>query len=87
MATTIKHMSMNIAGALRNAGKRKMTGLLSDDDGRELSDKEVRQHLSECLAKGWKLIPAGECEGFDYFGGGCPGHEVKENEESLQISK
>ena len=25
-----------------------------------------------------KLLPIGDCEGFDPFGKGCPGHEQKE---------
>lgn len=67
---------MNIAGALRNYGKKSMKGLLTDDNGKEMTDKEVREYLNDCLAKGWKLLPSSsKCEGFDYFGGGCPGHK------------
>lgn len=67
---------MNIAGALRNYGKKSMKGLLTDDNGKEMTDKEVREYLNECLAKGWKLLPSSsKCEGFDHFGGGCPGHK------------
>ena len=73
----IRHMSMNIEGALRNYKGKKMTGLLSDDNDRDLSDKEVRAYLKECLSKGWKKIPCGDCEGFDHFDKGCPGHESK----------
>lgn len=71
-------MSTNIAGLLRNAGKRSIAGLL-EDKGRTLSNAEARKYISECQAKGWKLLPCSEnCEGFDHFGGGCPGHEVAE---------
>lgn len=68
-----RHISLSIKGAFRNYGTDSMAGLLSED-GRELSDREVRDYLSECLAKGWVSIPCGDCEGFDHMGGGCPGH-------------
>ena len=71
-------MSMNIAGALRNYKGKSMAGLLEDEDGRELSDMEVRKYLAECQAKGWKKIPCGDCEGFDPFEKGCPGHPINE---------
>jgi hypothetical protein len=77
----IRHMSMNIEGALRNYGKKSMAGLITDDNGRPWSDKEVRKYLNDCLVKGWRLIPCcgKDCEGFDYQKG-CPGHPVKEEE-------
>lgn len=28
------------------------------------------------FAKGWKKIPCGDCEGFDHFENGCPGHPI-----------
>lgn len=28
--------------------------------------------------EGHKLLPTANCEGFDPFGVGCPGHEVEE---------
>jgi len=74
--TTKRHMSMNIQGLLNNY-KRKKINFFSDDDGNEISDKEARAYLKECQDKGWKLIPcSSDCEGFDHFGGGCPGHLV-----------
>ena len=72
------HMSMSIEGALRNFGKKSMAGLITEDNGAEWTDKMVRDYLQECLSKGWKKIPIGDCEGFDYFDKGCPGHEIKE---------
>lgn len=76
VTTFIKHLSLNIEGAFRNFGRRKMTGLLQDDDGTNLSDKEVRDYLNECLVKGWKVIPCGDCDNFDYQTG-CKGHTKK----------
>ena len=78
MRREIRHMSLNIEGALRFYGPRKsMRGLITDDDGRPWTNQEVRKYLQDCLNKGWKLIPcAGKgCIGFDNQTG-CPGHEV-----------
>lgn len=68
-------MSMNIAGALRNYGKKSMAGLFTHETGQECTDKEARQYLAECQQKGWKLLPIGKCEGFDHQNG-CPGHQI-----------
>lgn len=73
-------MSANIEGMLRNYKRRKMDGLLEDENGNEMSDAQVRKYLAECQAKGWKKIPCGDCEGFDHFGGGCPGHPITKEE-------
>ena len=70
---TRRHMSANIEGMLRYFARKKMTGILTDDNGRPLSDSEARAELKRLKALGHKLIPAGDCEGFDPFGGGCPG--------------
>ena len=74
----IKHMSLSIAGALRNYKGKSMEGLLEDEKGNALSDAEVREYLAECQLKGWKKIPCGDCEGFDPFDKGCPGHPINE---------
>lgn len=72
---TRRHMSANIEGMLRNYKGKKMDGLLNDEDGKEMSDKQARKFLAECLEKGWRLIPCGDCEGFDNQTG-CPGHPI-----------
>ena len=80
-------MGCNIDGLLRNTKGKKIT-FLEDDNGRQLSDKEARQFLDECKGKGWKLFGSSECEGFDPFGGGCPGHEIIEDEiEKTELPK
>jgi hypothetical protein len=81
----IRHMSCNIAGLIRNTGKKSMKGFMSDD-GREMSNKEVRAYLQDCLNKGYKVIPLGNCEGFDYQTG-CPGHLKEEDKEELKCVK
>lgn len=68
-------MSTNIKGLLRNMKGKKIT-FISDDDGNPLSDMEARKAIAELQSKGHKLIPSGDCEGFDPFGGGCPGHPI-----------
>ena len=73
---TRRHMSTNIAGLLRNMKGKKIT-FINDDEGKPMSDKAARKALAELQAKGHKLIASSnECEGFDPFGGGCPGHPI-----------
>ena len=71
----IRHMALDIQGALRFYGKRSMRGLIKEDNGAEWTDKMVRDYFKECLAKGWKLLPCAgkDCEGFNHQTG-CPGH-------------
>lgn len=69
------HMGTNIAGLLRNMRGRKIN-FISDDNGRMMSDKEARANLALLQAKGHRLIGSGDCDGFDPFGGGCPGHDA-----------
>lgn len=74
-----RHMAMNLAGLLRNYGRRSLKGFFFDEKGRELSDAECRKYIAECQAKGWKVIPmCGEeaCPNFDHFDKGCPGHRI-----------
>lgn len=75
MKTVKHHLSTNIEGLLRNC-KRKKINFLEDGNGNVLSDLEARSILAEFQKKGYKLIPNDECEGFDPYGSGCPGHEI-----------
>lgn len=70
-------VSISIDGLLSHFKRNGLDGVISDD-GRMLSDLEARQRLKEYQEKGWKLIPPNDCEGFDPFGGGCPGHSLPE---------
>lgn len=74
-----KHMSVSINGLLKNYD-RKRINFLEDDNGRRLSDSEARDEIARLQERGHKLIPCGKCEGFDPFGGGCPGHPMEENQ-------
>ena len=78
METTKRHLCTNIEGLLRNM-KGKKINFFNDDNGKELSDKEARKAIAELQANGHKLISIGDCEGFDPFGGGCPGHKIENN--------
>ena len=82
MMLKIHHMSSNIDGLLRNM-KGKKINFLSDENGKQMSDKEARAAIAELQAKGHKLIPSVDCEGFDPFGGGCPGHDVPDETETI----
>lgn len=70
------HTCLSIEGCL-NYHKRKKINYFQDENGNTISDQKARIYLAECQNKGWKVIPMGEeCEGFDYFGKGCPGHLI-----------
>lgn len=66
---TKRHLAASIRGMLNNYKNRSMEGLIIDDQGK------VRNYLNECLDKGWRLIPVGDCDGFDHQTG-CPGHII-----------
>lgn len=72
------HMCLSVRGALMNWSDRQMAGVFTHDDGRPMSTREAKEMLMDELAKGHNVIPCGPvCEGFDYSGGGCQGHEEK----------
>ena len=83
MATSIRHMSVNLNGLLRNY-KGKKINIMEDDNGRTLSDFEARAEIARLQALGHKLMSCSKnCEGFDPFGGGCPGHPIPDNKADL----
>ena len=72
---TTFHMKQSISGCLRNNSVGTID-FLEDENGNPLSDAEARIELNKLLAMGHTVMPVGtDCEGFDVFGGGCPGHE------------
>lgn len=74
--STIIHVCVSIRGFLKN--ERFPTGytkLLKRDDGTYASPSEAREYFMDALAKGWKVLPTCDCEGFDYEKG-CPGRRV-----------
>ena len=47
-------------------------------------------HIYDHLEKGHKVLPLcdeDECPDFDYFGGGCPGHDVHYYDDDKEITK
>lgn len=75
---TIYHLKQSIAGCLRN-NRVGTIDFLEDGNGKPLSDAEARIELNKLLEAGHTVMPVGDgCEGFDVFGGGCPGHEPLE---------
>lgn len=76
----VLHVCVDIRGLLKNtqfpAGYR---NLLIDNDGETLNPEAARDYLMDCLAKGWKVLPMGECPGFSYETG-CPGHACDDDE-------
>lgn len=74
-------MSVNIRGMIRN--NPDLTGMVDDDNGNPCSHEDSLAFLNECLAKGWTKLPlSSDCEGFDHFGDGCPGHPISEDTET-----
>ena len=74
---SIMHCCMSIRGTLENYRRKKMDGLFRDKSGKHVSDRESRDYLYDCLAKGWRVIPLGDCDNFDYQEG-CKGHSAEE---------
>ena len=69
------HSKLDIRGALLRSDEE-LRGIF-EENGRTLTVREARMFLMGHLAKGHKVLPCSEnCEGFDYFGGGCPGSSV-----------
>ncbi|HBC94802.1 MAG TPA: hypothetical protein DCZ10_18370 [Pelotomaculum sp.] len=64
---TVRHMCADIRGMLENnTRKGSLKGVFEDETGRRLSHEEARDYLYDCLAKGWKVVPIGDCDNFDY---------------------
>ena len=80
MTRTRKHICIDVRGAIRNARDKNSTARnMRHDDGRPATLDEALDFLFEQLEQGRKVIPYGEaCEGFDYSGGGCPGHLIED---------
>lgn len=72
---TTYHVAQSIAGCLRNNPVGTID-FIEDGKGNILSDANARIELNKLLEQGQKLLPTSDdCEGFDAFGKGCPGHE------------
>lgn len=70
------HLSVDIQGILKS--KKKIKGLC-DENGKTLNDTDARNLLWKIYGEGYKVLPIGDaCEGFNFQGNGCPGHEKNE---------
>lgn len=75
----ITHSCLNVRGVLMNWSDDRLEGVFTTDAGQPMSAQEAKAELLEWLSQGREVIPLSSkpCEGFDYKGGGCPGHEVE----------
>ena len=76
MANTTFHVHLSVRGAIRDFSKRELGSLFKNAaTGRWLTADEAKDALLDNLAAGRSVLPMGApCAGFDYAGGGCPGH-------------
>jgi hypothetical protein len=71
-------MAIDLAWILRNFHERDWQDCLTDARGVTMTPLQVREYFEAEWEAGRRIIPFGVCEGFDYEGGGCPGHTVPE---------
>jgi hypothetical protein len=72
-------MCIDIKGVLKNKfGKKSLKGFFTDENDRPCSHDAAVDYLTDCLSKGWKVLPMGECDNFDYQAG-CQGHKPIES--------
>lgn len=70
------HIHLSVRGALRDFSKRHLKGMFRHGDGTKCTADEAKDHLLEALAQGKEVLPFGPpCDGFDFAGNGCPGHD------------
>lgn len=71
-------MSVDIQGLLEHYRRKKLNGIVLDDNGKPMNDVQAREHLYKCLREGKRVLPTADCDGFDFVKG-CPGHPIKED--------
>lgn len=88
-STTIT-MCMSVRGGIRmlQSKRRSAKTYMTDNAGKPLSRDVAINALMDELSKGREVIPMSphcknpcayaSCKGFDYAGGGCPGHVTGE---------
>jgi hypothetical protein len=70
-----RHCSLSIAGALKQIPNNDRQSFADDDNGRPLTNRQLRTILQEAHAEGKRVLPMGDCNNFDYQTG-CRGHDV-----------
>lgn len=76
MGSTTYHVHLSVRAALRDFTQKELSSMFrSTKTGKSLSADEAKEVLYDHLAQGHEVIPMGPvCLGFDWKGGGCPGH-------------
>lgn len=64
-------MRLDVRGAISNGTGWKW---FSDSEGNPATKADATAWLLDRLAEGKRFLPIGNCEGFDYATGTCPGH-------------
>ena len=72
------HMHLDVCDAIRWPKKRLKGMFRHETENRSMTADEVIDELTLQLLHGRKVIPVGQCDNFDYSGGGCLGHEEVE---------
>jgi len=82
MGSRTFHVNLSVRGAIKNFKASNYRNCVRHPTtGRYMTPSEVRDWLLDELAKGHECVPLSDpCEGFDYSGGGCPGHEIPSDE-------
>jgi len=70
-----QHMCLDIEGALNWTKNNNKKSFANHDDGRPMTNRELRQHLMDSAFEGKRVLPMGECDNFDYQTG-CRGHDI-----------
>lgn len=84
MSKSTFHCHLDVASALKTFSNEKLSSLFEHDDGRNFSAQEARSHLVELLSRGYRALPFGNaCDGFDFAGGGCPGHQKQMDDDRM----
>jgi hypothetical protein len=72
---TFHHCCLSVRGYIAGSD-RDLKKLFMDERGKAVAPPQARAILMQHLAEGNEVLPFGApCEGFDFSGGGCPGHE------------
>jgi hypothetical protein len=70
-----RHMGLSVKGALNQIPNNDKMSFANHDDGRPMTNRQLRAYLRMADFEGKKLLPMGECDNFDYQEG-CRGHDV-----------
>lgn len=88
------HMCLDVRGALKTLMKsRAKRSAFTDTGGQPMTRMQAIDGLMDELSKGHEVVPmhkgcdspcrnSAKCKGFDFKGGGCPGHPVEEGSEA-----